>query len=67
MAILNHSDLVDNLAQFDTDHASDEDLQDVYYEQSYKYWEEQDTSELYDRAVELGIVEYDEETAEFYT
>ena len=67
MSIYNHGELADYLAQFDTDHASDEDLQDVYYEQSYKYWDEQDTSELYDRAVELGIVEYDEETAEFYT
>ena len=66
MAIFNHEDLVYYLAQFDTDHATTEALQDVYYEDAYRYWDEMDTSELYDKCVELGIVDYDEDTAEFY-
>ena len=67
MTIYNHGELVDYLAQFDTDDADTQGFPDVYYEQSVKYWDEMDTSKLYDKCVELGILEYDKETEEFYS
>lgn len=65
--IFNHSDLVDYAAQFDTDHASQSDLEDVFYEQAYKFWDEQDPLEVYDRCISLNIIDEEDELDEDYT